>query len=967
MESDQEFALFHSVFRSSIDSTGVAGSLISDSEASSLATVRPASDLIYSENLGAFVARWNRSQDYYARGYFQPSDLPPALALNSDMINFTYIDEKAAFLRNATLAALRRGFNDIYDLWLADKEALETACSRVDEGVCASVRVQIKQRAVLTRDAFEAELQIQNSGLDMTNITITLSITNRDSSRSANNLFVLSSPTLIGITSVDGEGTLAGSISGSASWLILALSDAAPTVPTYYNIGGKFEYYQDGVPTSITMNPDTILVSPDPQLDLLYFHEYDIFGDDPFTPAIEPPVPYKLAVLVKNSGYGDAKGLRIMSGQPEIIDNEKGLLVDFKIISAELAGQPAQPSLEIDFGTVPARSSKVGVWTLTSTLQGTFSNYNATFTYKGPLNDERLALIKSVQIYKLSRYVFIDSAAEDGRRLGDSLPAFLIDKLPDIDRIPDTLISSYQGTEYPVFATIGGTIVRSESVVGESFTHRMVVNMSLPDVPLPLASQNGNWFYFQFNDTLPSSYDLQSVLREGTGRYFMVRMFGARPRHGGLLELVKCRKDTSIFWTLDLPLVFMNCVSVRLEPTTLSPTAQPTTQAPTQEPTTQAPTAQPTTLAPTAQPTTLAPTAAPTQEPTTLAPTAAPTQEPTTLAPTAAPTQEPTTLAPTAAPTQEPTTLAPTAAPTQEPTTLAPTEAPTLTPTAAPTQEPTTLAPTAAPTQEPTTLAPTAAPTQEPTTLAPTASPTQEPTPLAPTEAPTLTPTAAPTQEPTTLAPTASPTQEPTTLAPTEAPTLTPTAAPTQEPTTLAPTAAPTQEPTTLAPTEAPTAQPTTLAPTAAPTQEPTTLAPTAAPTQEPTTLAPTAAPTQEPTTWSPTERPTTRSPTGRPTTRSPTGRPTTRATNDPFSNTETNDPFSNTETDDAISNRETNDPFSNTETNDPISNWATDDPVSNWATNDPISNRATNDPISNWATNDPISNWATNDPISHI
>ncbi|KAI2491476.1 Coagulation factor 5/8 C-terminal domain [Fragilaria crotonensis] len=236
-----------------------------------------------------------------------------------------------------------------------------TANSRVDEGVCASVRVQIKQRAVLTRDAFEAELQIQNSGLDMTNMTITLSITNRDSLRSANNLFVLSSPTLVGITSVDGNGTLAGSISGSASWLILALSDAAPIVPTYYNIGGKFEYYQDGVLTSTTMNPDTILVSPDPQLDLLYFHEYDIFGDDPFTPPIEPPVPYKLAVLVKNSGYGDAQGLRIMSGQPEIIDNEKGLLVDFKIISAELAGEPVQPSLDVNFGTVPARSSKVGV------------------------------------------------------------------------------------------------------------------------------------------------------------------------------------------------------------------------------------------------------------------------------------------------------------------------------------------------------------------------------------------------------------------------------------------------------------------------------------------------------------------------------------------------------------------------------------------------------------------------------
>jgi hypothetical protein len=87
-------------------------------------------------------------------------------------------------------------------------------------------------------------------------------------------------------------------------------------------------------------------------LDLLYFHEY-YFGDDLFTPAIEFSAPYKLAVLVKNSGYGDAQGLRILSSQPEVIDNEKGLLIDFKIISAELAGQPAQPSLDVNFGTIP--------------------------------------------------------------------------------------------------------------------------------------------------------------------------------------------------------------------------------------------------------------------------------------------------------------------------------------------------------------------------------------------------------------------------------------------------------------------------------------------------------------------------------------------------------------------------------------------------------------------------------------
>jgi hypothetical protein len=87
----------------------------------------------------------------------------------------TYIQEKYHVVREATQTALRRGFNGIYDLWSDDQRALKAANSRIDVGICASVRVQIKQRAILTRDAFEAELQVQNS-VHMTNITITLII-----------------------------------------------------------------------------------------------------------------------------------------------------------------------------------------------------------------------------------------------------------------------------------------------------------------------------------------------------------------------------------------------------------------------------------------------------------------------------------------------------------------------------------------------------------------------------------------------------------------------------------------------------------------------------------------------------------------------------------------------------------------------------------------------------------------------
>lgn len=200
-------------------------------------------------------------------------------------------------------------------------------------------------------------------------------------------------------------GSLAAAISGSASWLFLAYDEAAPTSDTLYNVGGTIEYEMDGLPTSIDLFPDTIHVSPNPQLELVYFHEYDIFGDDPFTPQIEPSVPYHLAVLVKNVGYGEALDFKILSSQPEIIENEKGLLIDFQIIEAEIDGVPTDESLLIDFGSIPAQSTKVGLWKLTSSLQGFFSDYNATFKYKGPLNNDQLAIIDKVDIWELSHLV----------------------------------------------------------------------------------------------------------------------------------------------------------------------------------------------------------------------------------------------------------------------------------------------------------------------------------------------------------------------------------------------------------------------------------------------------------------------------------------------------------------------------------------------------------------------------------
>ena len=94
-------------------------------------------------------------------------------------------------------------------------------------------------------------------------------------------------------------------------------------------------YSVRGSKFSLPLLPDTITVKPNPSLLVNYFHEKYVRGDNPMTANIkEPVVPFSLAVMIKNAGYGIARALKISSAQPEIIENEKGLLVSFKIIWA---------------------------------------------------------------------------------------------------------------------------------------------------------------------------------------------------------------------------------------------------------------------------------------------------------------------------------------------------------------------------------------------------------------------------------------------------------------------------------------------------------------------------------------------------------------------------------------------------------------------------------------------------------
>lgn len=363
------------------------------------------------------------------------------------------------------------------------------------DGVCARVRLQIDQDVVMTRSAFAATLKLENDRADaLTAIGIEIAITD-EAGNSATNLFSIRPPQLTGIANVDGTGALPANSDAAATWTIVPTDAAAPLQPTRYAVAGTLRYTMDGQALAVPLSPVAITVRPDAALTLEYFHQRDVFSDDPHTDPIEPAQPYTLAVLIKNNGAGAARHLTIASAQPKIVENEKGLLIDFQIIGTEMAaanGTPAEltPSLTANFGDIAAGEVRAARWLLTSSLQGLFIDYEATFEHLDGNGDPRLSLIKGVSIHEMIRQV-VDAS---GRW------AFLANDVTDTDDLPDTLHFSD-----------GATAPAAVSVV-RTATASAAPTVAAPDVTLSVTLPAG-WSYLRVADPANGSMRLASVTR----------------------------------------------------------------------------------------------------------------------------------------------------------------------------------------------------------------------------------------------------------------------------------------------------------------------------------------------------------------------------------------------------------------------------------------------------------------------
>ena len=379
--------------------------------------------------IATFKSRWNNMLDDAATAEDDPyaDDFGAAGLVRIDVLSAC-----ADRVNAANSYAKANGADSIVNLvTLVLGDMLADALDETESfsAVCAKVSLKLSQTYTMTREAFEGTLTLYN-GHDasaMTNVWLELEITNADGDN-CNGLFEIGAKSG-GALEANGSNVVnvndvAAKSEGTTVVQFIPAVAAAPETPVAYNFGGKVHYRDPftGEEAAITLLPVTLEVNPTPQLYLDYFVQRDVYADNPFTKDIvEASMPAELAVLVRNEGYGDAKDVRIESVQPEVVENEKGLMIDFRLSdytldAAALNGATAGLGLnDVNLGTVAARTSTVAQWWLTSTLQGHFTGMRASVTHLNSQGIVDTSLIREVDVHPLIRSVDV----------GDELPAFL--------------------------------------------------------------------------------------------------------------------------------------------------------------------------------------------------------------------------------------------------------------------------------------------------------------------------------------------------------------------------------------------------------------------------------------------------------------------------------------------------------------------------------------------------------------
>lgn len=415
-------------------------------------------------------------------------------------------------------------------LWVGVVQAQET--------VCARVKIEIKQELALERQAFEATMKINNAldNASLTDVDITVRVTEENGTAVpiTTNPDDLSAKFFIRVTNkqaiadISGNGTVAPSSTAVIDWLLIPAPGAAGNNPAgkKYLIGATLKYKFGGETHTLDVSPDVITVKPLPLLALDYFLTKDVIGDDPMTSAIEPVEPFTLGVRIRNTGLAAAKGVKIDSAQPKIVENNQGLAINFRLTGSYVNDAPVSNTLLINFGDIPSNTARMGRWLMESTLAGQFVEFTASFSHADELGGALTSILQSTNAHLLIRDVRVDLPgrdlirdflAQDGDviRVYESEGADTV--VTDLSASASFAADGQAGYRMTMPATQGFVYVRLPDPFGGT---KSIGNMMRADAkPIPVENiwfsrtknrDTGNWQYWinLFDANTPGVYEV---------------------------------------------------------------------------------------------------------------------------------------------------------------------------------------------------------------------------------------------------------------------------------------------------------------------------------------------------------------------------------------------------------------------------------------------------------------------------
>ena len=406
-----------------------------------------------------FIERYNNSRRY---------DEDNSLDVEN-RIHLEKLQNSIDSISEANQMAKDKGYAGLDDWWntavsTADEKLIE---SNENASVCATISLQIKQEMVMTRQAFRGTLSVLNGNehAAMEDMKLSLVVSDMNNVVATAHEFQINAESLKGMTGpleLDGGWTLGAGQEGTVTVLFIPTKYAALTAPQQYSFGGTLSYKDPNTGLYVTreLYPVTMTVKPSPELDLTYFMQRDLYGDDPLTKdVVEPVEPGEFALVINNKGYGDATNVRMTTNQPEVVDNEKGLFVGFEIVSSQVNGGPAtlsfSQSIANNLGTIPAHSQAYAQWWLESTMLGHFIDYDVQATHLTSYGNEDLSLLDQVTIHELIHGFTPPATA------GQTAPAraFLCNDIEDADDQPDQVYFT-DATQADVYMAASNNVVK---------------------------------------------------------------------------------------------------------------------------------------------------------------------------------------------------------------------------------------------------------------------------------------------------------------------------------------------------------------------------------------------------------------------------------------------------------------------------------------------------------------------------